>query len=266
MTEKILQISGLCCGYAGKTVLRDIYLEVIKGEIISIIGPNGAGKTTLLKALTKLLKPDQGSIVINGRPLTAIPRKELARTLAVVGQTVEQPFLTVEDYVLLGRLPFFSRYQLFQSKKDTDIARRYMALTGLTGMEEALMNEISGGERQLAAIARALVQEPAILLLDEPTAHLDITHQSRILDLIAELNRTLSLTVIMVVHDLNLAGEYSDRLVLLDKESGSVYRCGPPAEVLTEQAVKDIYRAGVFVDKNPVSGKPCLFITREQTR
>ncbi|MFO8049669.1 MAG: ABC transporter ATP-binding protein [Desulfosudaceae bacterium] len=262
MNQPILEITDLDSGYPGKTVLSRINLSVNKGEIVSIIGPNGAGKTTLLKSLTGIIRPTAGEIRINGRPLEDLPRRDLARTIAVVGQTVEQPFLSVEEYVLLGRLPFFSRYQLFQSGKDTELARRYLALTGIADLAQAPMNEISGGEKQLAALARALVQEPLILLLDEPTAHLDITHQARVMNLVSDLNRDLSLTVVMVVHDLNLAAEYSDRLVLLDKQSGSIYQSGSPENVLTEQAVRDVYHTRVTVGRNPASGNPFVFVNK----
>ncbi|MFP4445403.1 MAG: ABC transporter ATP-binding protein [Desulfosudaceae bacterium] len=262
MTSPLLEINDVHGGYPGKTVLHGIRLAVASGEIISIIGPNGAGKTTLLKSLTGIIRPDAGEIRIQGRRLEAIPRRELARLMAVVGQTMEQPFLSVEEYVLLGRLPYFSRYQLFQTGRDRDIAGRYLALTGIEHLRDAPMNEISGGEKQLAALARALVQEPAILLLDEPTAHLDITHQARVMNLVADLNRRLELTVVMVVHDLNLAAEYSDRLVLLDKQSGAIYRSGPPQTVLTEQAVRDVYHTDVLIGRNPASGNPFVFVSK----
>ena len=261
MNNCIVKLDNLSCGYAGKTVLSGIDLAIDRGEVIGIIGPNGAGKTTLLKTLTGQLKPRQGSIELASRPLEKYSGKELATLMAVVGQTVQPSLLTVREYVLLGRIPFFRKYQVFESSLDFDITDRYMELTGILDLEEARMNEISGGERQLTAITRALVQEPRILLLDEPTSHLDITHQQRIMDLIARLNRELDLTVIMVMHDLNLAAEYTDRLVLLDRREKRVYFSGPPETVLTEQAIKAVYRTDVAVRENPVSGKPCLFLT-----
>jgi iron complex transport system ATP-binding protein len=254
-------MNHVVCGYARKPVLTGIDLEIATGEIIGIIGPNGSGKTTLLKTLANQLKPQHGTIEIASRPLTGYAGKELATVMAVVGQTVQPSLLTVREHVLLGRIPFFRKYQLFESGRDMEIASRYMALTGITGLADSRMNEISGGERQLSAITRALVQEPKILLLDEPTAHLDITHQQRIMDLIARLNRELALTVIMVMHDLNLAGEYADRLILLDREKRRVYKSGPAEAVLTEQSIKAVYRTDVSVGTNPVSGKPCLFLT-----
>ncbi len=266
MNNWMIKTDRLTCGYPGKTVLKDIDLTIAAGEIIGIIGPNGAGKTTLLKTLTGQLKPQGGSVEIAGRPLAEYSGKELATVMAVVGQTVQPSLLTVREYVLLGRIPFFRKYQLFESGADIKIADRYMEMTGISGLENARLDEISGGEKQLAAITRALVQEPRILLLDEPTAHLDITHQQRIMDLIVRLNRKLSLTVIMVMHDLNLAGEYADRLILLDPKEKRVHESGPAEAVLTEQAIKDVYRAQVLVGKNPVSGRPCLFLTPDPSK
>ena len=262
MNNSFIRVDHLSCGYPGKTVLNDIDLEIARGEVIGIIGPNGAGKTTLLKTLTGQLKPGQGSIEIASRALEKYSRKELATVMAVVGQTVQASLLTVRDYVLLGRIPFFGKYQLFESGTDLEVADRYMELTGIADLENARMNEISGGERQLTAITRALVQEPKILLLDEPTSHLDITHQQRIMNLISRLNRDLELTVIMVMHDLNLAAEYTDRLILLDRNKKCVYHSGPAEAVLTEQSLKEIYLTDVHVGKNPVSGRPCVFLNK----
>ena len=265
MNDWLIDINNVSCGYPGKTVLTDITFDIARGEIVGIIGPNGAGKTTLLKTLSGQLKPRQGTIKIASRPLEKYSRKELACVMAVVGQTVQSSLLTVREYVLLGRIPFFRKYQVFESRRDIEAADRYMEMTGILAFETARMNEISGGERQLTAITRALVQEPEILLLDEPTSHLDITHQQRIMNLIARLNRELDLTVIMVMHDLNLAAEYADRLILLDRNEKCVYQSGPAESVLTEQSINHIYRTDVTVRKNPVSGKPCIFLKPDES-
>ncbi len=262
MSDIFIRLNNLSCGYPGKTVLEDITFDIAKGDVIGIIGPNGAGKTTLLKTLTGQLKPGRGAIDIDSRPLEKYSRKELAAVMAVVGQTVQSSLLTVREYVLLGRIPFFRKYQVFESRTDMEVADQYMELTGISEFEDARMNEISGGERQLTAITRALVQQPKILLLDEPTSHLDITHQQRIMNLISRLNRELKLTVIMVMHDLNLAAEYADRLILLDRKEKRVYHSGPAESVLTEQSLKEIYRTDVHVGKNPVSGKPFIFLNK----
>jgi iron complex transport system ATP-binding protein len=261
MNDDIIQLGSVTCGYRGKTVLTNITLNIAAGEMVGIIGPNGAGKTTLLKTIAGQLKPRQGNAAIASRPLAEYSGRELATVMAVVGQVVQPSLLTVREHVLLGRLPFFRKYQLFETGRDFEIADRYMGLTGISGLAEARMNEISGGERQLAAITRALVQEPKILLLDEPTAHLDITHQQRIMNLIACLNRDLTLTVVMVMHDLNLAGEYAGRLVLLDSRKQGIYLAGPAETVLTPETIRAVYRTEVLVSKNPLSGKPGIFLS-----
>ncbi|MBA4368688.1 MAG: ABC transporter ATP-binding protein [Desulfobacterium sp.] len=263
MTKAILEIDKLSCGYGTKTIIRDVSLKVVDGEILSIIGPNGSGKTTLLKSITNIVKSEKGKILFQGRMIQSIPRNELARKVAVVGQAVEPAMMTVQEYILLGRLPYFRKYQFMETRKDILLAQRYMTLTDTDKLKDQLMSEVSSGERQLASIARALVQEPALLLLDEPTSHLDITHQAQILGLIHRLNQELGLTVLMVVHDLNLASEYSHRLVLLNKKDGHIYRTGTPEEVLTENAVRDIYDTPVIIGKNPLSGKPCIFLATQ---
>jgi iron complex transport system ATP-binding protein len=166
--------------------------------------------------------------------------------------------------VLLGRIPFYSRFQFIESDRDRALADRYIGLTGIADCQDKLLNELSGGQMQLAAIARALTQEPRLLLLDEPTAHLDITHQARILDLIRRLNRELSITVLMVLHDLNLASEYSHRLMLL--KGGQQMACGKPDQVLTYKIVEAVYETTVLVDKNPLTGRPHIFLVSEEKK
>ena len=263
MKNIMLEVKNLFCGYNVQAILRDINFTVKSGEIISIIGPNGSGKTTLLKAISNVLKPEKGEILLEGKPLAKIHRKDLARKLAVVNQTVAPVFMTVEEYVLLGRMPYYRQFQLFETKKDIDLAEYYMKRTDILSQKNTPMTEISGGERQLASIARALVQEPELLLLDEPTSHLDITHQAQILDLIAQLNKELGLTVILVMHDLNLASEYSHRLVLVNGSTGSIYKTGVPAEVLTHTSINDVYKTRVIINENPISNKPYIILSKD---
>ena len=258
----ILTLENVALGYSGKRVLTDISFSAFPGELISVAGPNGSGKTTLLKAMTKIIKPEKGNICLHGRNITDISSKELARKIAVTRQSPQAPAMTVEEYVLLGRLPFFRKYQFFETEKDLSAARKYMELTGILHLEKNRVDEISEGERQLASMARALCQEPALLLLDEPTSNLDIARQAAVLELIHRLKQTLSIAVIMVIHDLNLASEYSDRMIMLSRESGGIYLMGTPGETLTEKSVRDVYHAEVTVSSNPVSGKPRLFINR----
>jgi iron complex transport system ATP-binding protein len=264
MKPAVLEIKDLSCGYSHKTILHDIRFSVEPGEVISVIGPNGSGKTTLINAITKVISSEKGTVLIDGSDITKMPPKALARKTAVVAQYVDPVAMTVEEYILLGRLPYFKKYQFFETKKDRALARHYMDLTETSKFKEALLCEISGGERQLASIARALVQEPILLLLDEPTSHLDITHQIKVLDLISSMNRKLGLTVLMVLHDLNLAGEYSDKLVMLNGKEGRIHSVGTPSQVLTAETIKDVYGTDVMIEKNPVSKKPWVFLVSKK--
>lgn len=260
MNDHTLTIENLSFKYHEETILKDISFSTDPGEFISIIGPNGSGKTTLIKIISKIIKPEKGNIYIKGKNIKTLSNKQLARYIAVVRQSVDLVAMSVEDYVLLGRLPFLKKYQFFETAKDIKLAHKYMELTGILKLKDAAINKISGGERQLAAIARALTQEPMLLILDEPTSHLDITHQIQILELISSLKKTLCLTVLIVLHDLNLASEYSDRLVLMNKENGRIFKAGIPEKVLTEQTIQDVYLTRVMVRPNPVSNKPSIFL------
>lgn len=244
--------------------MRDINLKIESQELVGIIGPNGSGKTTLLKAITRVLKPKKGEIFLTGKNTAQMGFKELAKTIAVVSQSFETGFMSVEEFVLLGRIPHFARFQFLETKKDLEIAERCMALTATLKLKSQPISEISGGERQLALIARALVQEPKLLLLDEPTSHLDIAHQVEILDLIARLNKELALTVIMVLHDLNLASEYCQRLVLINE--GRIHKTGAPSQVLNYQIIEEVYKTLVVVEKNPISSRPYILIVSEEER
>ena len=266
MTPSILlKIQDVTLGFARRQVLSNISFDVPAGRIVSIIGPNGAGKTSLLRTVCGNLEPFKGNIVLKGKDVAAQTRAELARQMAVVRQNQDPLSMQVQAYVLLGRLPFFKPFQFFETKKDRDLARHFMTVTGIRDLADSAMDQVSGGERQLAALARALTQEPEFLVLDEPTAHLDITHQARILDLISGLRDSLGLTVLMVLHDLNLAAEYSDDLVLLNKDNGRIHALGSPERVLTRENIQAVYHTPVRLGKHPKSGRPCVFIDRVGT-
>ena len=254
----MLEIKGLTCGYDSKFLLRDISQKVNSGEFVGIIGPNGSGKTTLLRAITRILDFQQGEILLDGTNVKKMSPREIARKIAVVSQESDVRFITVEDFILLGRLPHYRRFQFIESKRDMEIARDSLRLTDILKLTDQSMEQISSGERQLAFIARALAQQPQLLLLDEPTAHLDITHQVGILSLIRRLNREMGLTVVIVLHDLNLAGEYCDRLLLLN--NGRLHRSGAPDEVLTYETIEEVYKTKVVVRESPVSSRPHIFL------
>ncbi len=259
----MLEIKDLTCGYDSKLVLKDINLRVESGEFLGVIGPNGSGKTTLLRAITRVIKQEKGSITFCGKDIARMGFNELARKIAVVSQNFEMGFMTVEEFVLLGRIPHYEKFQFLEARKDIEVAEESMALTDTLRLKDCLLREISSGERQLALIARALTQEPGLLLLDEPTSHLDITHQMGIMDLIRRLNKEHNLTVIMVLHDLNLAGEYCRKLVLINK--GEIYKVGKPEEVLSSQTIEEVYKTTTVIGKNPVSSRPyCFFVSRDE--
>lgn len=260
----MFEIKDLTCGYDKRFHLKGINLVIEEGGLFGIIGPNGSGKTTLLRAMTRVLKPESGEVLLRGKNIWQIDLRELARTIAVVSQNVSTDELNVEEFILLSRIPHYKRLQFLETKHDEEIVNSAMALTGTFKFKDRLISEISGGERQLVLIARALAQEPKFLLLDEPTSHLDIMHQVRILDLLKKLNKELSLTVIIVLHDLNLASEYCDRVALLS--DGAVYKEGLPQDVLDYKTIENVYKTVVVVEKNPVSSKPYVLLVSEEER
>ncbi|NOU16966.1 MAG: ABC transporter ATP-binding protein [Bacteroidales bacterium] len=261
--DVFFDIQHYTCGYYRKFYINDINFTVKKGSLTGIIGPNGSGKTTLFKGITCELKAKDGKILLNGKEIARMSYRERARNFAIVTQKIEGADIRVEDYVMMGRLPYHSRFQFFETKNDIEIVEKYMKFINISHLRHKLMNELSGGEQQLVSIARALTQEPELLLLDEPTSHLDISHQVQLMNLIQRLNAQLGLTVLMIIHDLNLAGEYCDYLVLL--KDGNVFNQGIPEDVLTYKNIEDVYGTVVITKTNPLSGKPVIFPVSERT-
>lgn len=260
----MIEIKDLVCGYGSQFILRNINLKVEKGDVLGIIGPNGSGKTTLLRAITRVLKPKTGKILFEEKDIWQMGFRELSMKIAVVSQSVDIRGISVEEFVLLGRIPYFNRFQFLETKKDINIAEKAMRLTGIFKLKDRAMTEMSGGERQLVLIARALAQEPKVLLLDEPTTHLDIAHQAAIMDLVKRLNKELGITIVVVLHDLNLASEYCRRIVLIN--DGKVYKIGSPEEVLTYQIIEAVYKTVVVVERNPISLKPYILVISEEEK
>lgn len=258
-----LEIIEFSCGYPGHFVLNEISFGIEKGHFVGIIGPNGSGKTTLFRGISGELSALKGRIILNGQQTQKMSLREKARNIAVVTQQIEAGNMTVEEYVLMGRIPYQRQFQFFETSEDIAIAEKYMKLTGIDNLRDKNMNSLSGGEQQLAGIARALTQDPELLLLDEPTSHLDITHQVQILNLIQRLREELSLTVLMIIHDLNLAGEYCDTLLMMQK--GTLRKNGTPHEVLNYMDIEAVYDTVVITRTNPVSGKPVVFLVSEKT-
>ncbi len=233
--------------------LSGLSLTLGAGEILGVIGPNSAGKTTLIRLLTRVLAPARGEICLDGRPLAQLPRWELARQVAVVPQELPPalPF-SVEQLVLMGRYPH-APGRFFESGVDIAVAREAMELTGVLELAGAPVDGLSGGERQRAVLARALAQEPRLLVLDEPTAHLDLRYQVESVGLLRRVNRERGTTVLLVSHDVNLAAEVCDRLLLM--ADGRVASLGAPDAVLDERRLAEVYGCAVRVEGG-AAGRP----------
>lgn len=245
-------------GYGGRFRLEEVSFDVAEGEIFGIAGPNSAGKTTLLRLLSRVHEPEHGEIRLQGTPLPRVTRRALARQVGVVPQELAIAFpFTVEELCLMGRYPR-AEGRLFEDPRDLARAREAMALAGVIDLGGQPLDTLAGGERQRALLARALAQEPQLLLLDEPTSHLDLRHQREIVGLLRRLNHDRGMTILFVSHDLNLAAELADRLLLL--VGGRVARIGTPSEVLDESTLEAAYRCPVWVDKSPMSGRPIVHI------
>jgi iron complex transport system ATP-binding protein len=259
MTCDTLAITeNLTGGYGKNAVIHDVSFEIKKGDFLGIIGPNGSGKSTLLRLMSRVLSPQKGRVMLEKMDIMHIDLKKLSQKIAFVPQDTLVNFsFTVEEIVLLGRIPHLRRLQ-HETKKDYAIAQRSMEITDTAGLKDKNINELSAGERQRVIIAKALAQEPMLLFLDEPTSHLDIGHQIQLLNLLKKLNTEGSLTVLIVLHDLNLASEYCDRIILLDQ--GRVFKEGEPKEVLTYQNIESVYKTLVIVKENPVSLKPYIIL------
>ena len=257
MSEKILysiKINNLNCTLGNEKILNNIDLNIQKNKFYSIIGPNGSGKTTLLKNISKTLEPLKSTLFIDDIDIKNLKNKELAKKVACVPQNTQINFdFSAMDIVLMGRTPYLKRFQN-ESSSDIEIVKNAMNITNTWHLKDKNINDLSGGERQRVIIARSLAQQTNILLLDEPISNLDIHHQIKILDTIKTLNIEKNITVITVLHDLNIAAEYSDYLILLNK--GNILSQGTPQNVLTKENIKKVYNMDICVLENPISQKP----------
>lgn len=248
-----IKIKNLNFSYSKKNILDDISITIKKGTFLSIIGPNGSGKSTLLKNIAKNLEPESGEIWLETLNLLSMPPVELAKKMAVVPQTfqIDFPFTALET-VLMGRTPFLKRFQT-ESEKDYTLAKWAMELTNTWHLKDRSVTEVSGGELQRIIVARALTQEPEIILLDEPTAHLDIQHQMELLELLESLNKTTGLTVVTVLHDLNLASQFSEEVIMM--KDGKIFASGKTSEVLNADNIRTVYEMEVLLAENPLNQK-----------
>ena len=253
-----LDIHALEAGYDGRPVLRDVSFGIEAGCFLGIIGPNGAGKSTLMKTLSRVLTPTSGTIALLGRPLQRYTPRELARCMACVPQFQAQPFsFPVEEFVLMGRYPHSGRFSGL-GRRDRRACEQAMDLLEVSPLRRARLGELSGGEMQRVFIAQALAQEPTVLLLDEPTAHLDIAHQVKILDRLRSYGRHQRLTVVVILHDLNLTGLYCEHVVLM--KEGRVCGEGAPEAVITAETIQSVYATQVIVQQDPVAARPHVYI------
>ena len=253
MKEKILTIKNLSFAYNGSNVLDNISFDVSSGCFLSILGPNGSGKSTLINLISKVLKNYKGEIIIRDRSLKNLNSKEIAKLVAVVPQYSNAGFdFLVGELVMMGRFPYISRFGR-EGKQDFDIVEDVMEKTKTRTLYKKRFNELSGGEKQRVIIAQALVQDTPIILLDEPTSHLDINFQIEIMDLFYKLNTYEGKTIIGVFHDINLAANYSKKAILL--KNGMVFGYGEINDTITKENIKKVFNSDIYVGKNPFTGK-----------
>lgn len=265
MNDHRLEAQALCAGYGRSVVLKDLDLAIATGQITAIVGANACGKSTLLKALSRLITPQRGEVLLDGRAIHKLPTRELARRLGLLPQSPIAPDgITVLDLVSRGRHPHHGLIASWTSKDEQAVAEALEA-TQTAELADRPVDELSGGQRQRVWIAMALAQETEILLLDEPTTFLDISHQIDVLDLLTDLNRRRGTTIVMVLHDLNLAARYCDHLVAMLE--GRPYKTGSPHTVLTEEMVRHVFGLEARILTDPISGRPMMLpIGRHHTQ
>ena len=254
--NSVITLNHIYFSYGEQPVLHDISFSLTGGIITGIIGPNGSGKSTLLKLISAIYQPVSGTIEVAGKPLSHWSRRELSQQIAVVPQDTYVPFnYTVAEIIMMGRTPYLGMFG-FEKKHDIEIALSIMETTHTLNLSDRYFDQLSGGERQRVLIARALVQEPKILLLDEPTTHLDINHQWEIMELVTRLNQEQQITVLMVTHDLNLAAFYCQHLVLIAQ--GEFITEGKPKDVIQYDHLKKAYGIRPVITQHPETGDPVI--------
>ncbi len=254
--EPRLVAEHLSLGYGDRLIVDDLDLTVPTGVVTTVIGPNGCGKSTLLRALSRLLRPRAGSVLLDGHAIASMRTREVARILGMLPQAPVAPEgLTVADLVARGRHPHQSWLRQWSSDDEDEVSAA-LARTGITDLADRPVDELSGGQRQRAWISMALAQGTDILLLDEPTTYLDLAHSVEVLDLVDRLHSELGRTVVMVLHDLNLAVRYSDHLVVM--KAGRIVAAGVPAEVISVELLREVFGLDAAVIDDPVSGRPLI--------
>ncbi|RKY32899.1 MAG: ABC transporter [Candidatus Omnitrophota bacterium] len=255
--EEILKVDGINCGYGKKPVLKNISFSVKEGEIVGIIGPNGSGKTTLAKVISRNLKPYSGYVYYKGKDIFKLHPILFSRQIAYLPSDFEIYFpYSVEEFVSMGRFPYTGRFGTLK-KDDREAINESLHLLDIFNLKDRNVQELSEGEKQRVFLAQVIAQQTPLLLLDEPVSHLDIGYKFSIMDLLKRLNKERGITVLIILHDLNLASEYCDRLILLHK--GCIYKDGSPDEVLEYKIIEEVYETKVLVYKNPFTNRPYVF-------
>ncbi|KQU34474.1 ABC transporter ATP-binding protein [Rhodococcus sp. BP-349] len=251
-----LAAENISVGYGDRIIIEGLDLEIHTGVVTTVIGPNGCGKSTLLRALGRLLSPRQGQVTLDGKAIGHMKTRDVARTLGVLPQSPIAPEgLTVADLVARGRHPHQSWIRQWSRDDESEVARA-LKLTGIEDLAERPVDQLSGGQRQRAWISMALAQGTDVLLLDEPTTYLDLAHSIEVLDLVDRMHDEMGRTVVMVLHDLNLAVRYSDRLVVMHE--GAIVASGTPSEVISEKMLFDVFGLSAAVIDDPVSDRPLI--------
>jgi iron complex transport system ATP-binding protein len=249
---------NIAFGYGRAFHLENISFEMHKGDFWGVIGPNGSGKSTLLKVLSRIVKAQAGQITIDGVDAKTLSLAELAKRMAVVGSEAQFSFpYLVRDVVLMGRIPFVGRLSVY-SARDHQIADSALRKTETWNYRDRYIHELSSGERQRVLLARALAQEPQILLLDEPTAHLDLHYEIDIFQILKSLNQSENLTILTVSHNLNLMAEFCNQLIVM--QAGRCRRIGPPKEILTPDLLREVFRIDCRIETNPFSNAPAILL------
>jgi iron complex transport system ATP-binding protein len=252
--EPILTLRKVGFRYAASWAVKAVDLDVFPGEMLGMLGPNGSGKTTLLKLLDGMLLPHEGEVLVRGKSMGTLKRAEVAKVVAMVAQENFFRFaFSVLEVVLMGRFSHLGKLQ-FESNKDLEIAVDALRATHSLELSQRSIHELSGGEKQRVLLARALAQEPGVILLDEPTSFLDLKYKKEIFDLIAVLTREKGLAVVVVSHDIDLVSQYCHRVLML--KQGSVRLAGTPDQVIDEESIRTVYECDALVDRNPITGKP----------
>lgn len=238
-----IAVQNVCFAYNSHPILQDVSLEVQKGQVVSIVGPNGAGKSTLLKCMARLLKPQGGTVYLNGKDIAGQKSRELAKAMGYVPQNIRDVFpFTVLETVLMGRKPHLT---WDVGDEDFRVVTQVMKFLEIEELAERPLDQLSGGQKQKVFVARALAQQPEVFLFDEPTSNLDVRHQLEVFATIKQLAETEGRTVIVVIHDLNLATRFSDTLVML--KQGAIYAAGKPEQVITEDNIREVYNVSVAI-------------------